>query len=215
MRLAAACTALLLCACASTAPRAAAPAHWASLPVLGALQVPILYHRLAETPLPADQLLAWYGDVCGEAAPEARATAAAARRPLLAKAEAEAARTTRWVVPLRQALGSYDAALGGFPTTIRTGGVVKFDPSDYCKQPLTYLVAFLNGDDYGVLKLPEAQAKRFVRANFGRTVVHELEVEVRRVQAGPPAPTVLVEIHRLRTKDAVSGLVLWDSGVDP
>lgn len=206
---------LLLGACATTSTREASPAHWASLPVLGALQAPILYHQAAGTPLPADQLISWYGDVCGERDAASRPAAEAAARASLARAVTEAGRSGRWLVPLRQTLGAWDAQRGGFPTSLRTGGVVRFDPSDYCKQPLTYLVAFQNGDDYSLLRLSEEQAKQFIRANLTRTVVQELEVEVLRVQAGPPAPTVLVRILRARAKDALSGAVLADTGIDP
>jgi len=209
------CALLLLGACATTGPREPAPAHWASLPVMGALQVPILYHRAAGTPLPAEQLLSWYGDVCGERDAAARPAALATARASLSRAVADAGRAERWLVPLRQTLGSYDAQRGGFATSLRTGGVIRFDPSDYCKQPLTYLLAFANGDDYALLRLSEDRARQFVRANLTRMVVHELEVEVTRVQEGPPAPTVLVRIGRLRTKDALSGAILADTGVDP
>jgi hypothetical protein len=209
------CALVLLGACATTSPRESSAAHWAALPVLGALQVPILYHQAAATPLPADQLISWYGDVCGERDAGSKPAAEAAARASLARAVAEAGRATRWLVPLRQTLGSYDPQRGGFATSLRTGGVVRFDPSDYCKQPLTYLLAFENGSDFSVLHLSEERAKQFVRANLTRTVVHELEVEVSRVQAGPPSPTVLVRIVRLRAKDAVNGAVLADTGVDP
>jgi len=209
------CALFLLGACATPRTREASLAHWAALPVLGALQVPILYHQAAGTPLPADQLTSWYGDVCGEHDAAARPAAEAAARASLARAVGEAGRSERWLVPLRQTLGSWDAQRGGFATSLRTGGVVKFDPSDYCKQPLTYLLAFENGSDFSLLRLSEERSKQFIRANLTRTVVHELEVEVRRVQAGPPAPTVLVRILRLRSKDAVSGAVLADTGEDP
>jgi hypothetical protein len=216
MRLAAiSCAVLLLGGCATTGAREPAPAHWAALPVLGALQVPILYHQAAGTPLPEEQLLSWYGDVCGERDAAARTAARATARASLARAVAEAGRAGRWLVPLRQTLGPYDAQRGGFATSLRTGGVIRFDPSDYCKEPLTYLLAFANGSDYALLRLSEDRARQFVRANLTRAVIHELEVEVLRVQAGPPAPTVLVRIVRLRAKDALSGAVLADTGVDP
>jgi len=216
MRVAATVPALLLLgACATTAPSGTDPAHWAALPVLGALQVPILYHQASGTPLPADRLIHWYGGVCGEKDAAARPAAEAAARASLARAVSEAGRAGRWVVPLRQTLGPYDAQRGGFTTSLRTGGVVTFDPSDYCRQPLTYLLAFENGDRWSLLRLSEERARQFVRSNLTRTVVHELEVEVSRVQAGPPAPTVLVRIVRLRSKDAVGGAVLVDTGVDP
>jgi hypothetical protein len=215
MRVAAITCALLLGACATTPTRESSPAHWAALPVLGALQVPILYHQAAGTPLPADQLISWYGDVCGERDAASRPAAEATARASLARAVEEAGRSGRWLVPLRETLGAWDAQQGGFPTSLRTGGVVKFDPSDYCKQPLTYLLAFQNGDDHALLRLSEERAKQFIRANLTRTVVQELEVEVLRVQAGPPAPTVLVRILRVRAKDALSGAVLADTGVDP
>ena len=209
------CALLLLGGCAAAGHPEAAPAHWASLPVLGSLQVPILFHQAAGTPLPEEPLLSWYGDVCGERDATARPATLSTARASLARAVADAGRAERWLVPLRQTLGAYDAQRGGFATTLRTGGVIRFDPSDYCRQPLTYLLAFANGADYALLRLPEERARQFVRANLTRMVVHELEVVVTRVQDGPPAPTVLVRIERLRTKDALSGAVLADTGVDP
>jgi len=202
----------LACGCAGFGGRGPPSSGWGGLPVLGALQVPILYHQEAGTPLPAEQLVAWYGDVCGERDEAARAAAVASARAALDRSVAETARTGHWLVPLRQALGPYDAARGGFATSLRTGGVIRFDPSDYCGQPLTYLLAFENGSDFSLVHLAEDRARQFVRANTSRSVVHELEVELSRVQPGPPAPTVLVRVVRLRTKDALSGAVLADTG---
>jgi hypothetical protein len=199
---------LLLAGCA--APSAAA--HWAALPVLGPLQAGLLYQR--EGLVPPDERLAFaLGDVCGERDETARRDAVVAARPRLERAFWEASTRPAWTIPLRQVMGSYDPQHGGFTIGLHTGSVVRFDRSDFCRQDLTYLVAFENGDAYGFLRLPEADAVRFVRANPARAVVHDLEVEVTGAQPGPPAPTLLVRITRRRTRDAASGRVLADTGL--
>ena len=74
-------------------------------------------------------------------------------------------------------------------------------------------MAFRNGDAYAVLKLSEDRARQLVRGNPARTVVHDLEVEVVGWQPGPPGPTLLVDIVRFHTRDAVSDREIYDSAV--
>jgi len=118
-------------------------------------------------------------------------------------------------VPLRQALGPWNPARGSFSTGLRNGATVRFDRSDYCRQDLGFLLAFTNGDEFSALRLSEAEARGLIRANAGRLVRHDLEVEVVGARPGPPAPAVLVRILRRRTLDGLSERVLADDGPEP
>jgi len=211
--LAAACAAVLvsLTGCATVRSGEASSSHWASLPVIGPLEAGLLYFERSGVPPDPRLVFAW-GDVCGERDEEDRARAVAAAQPRLGEAADRVAGRRSWTVPLRQTLGNYDLLKGGFPTGLRQGAVVRFDRSDFCRQDLSFLVAFRNGDAYALLRIPEEDAKALVRSNPARTVVHDLEVEVVGWQPGPPGPTLLVDVVRLRTRDAVTGRVVYDSG---
>jgi hypothetical protein len=200
------------CASLRAGDPAVAAAHWKGLTILGPLEAGLLYHQRAGTEPDLRLAYAW-GDVCGEPDRAARDEAVGAAGPRLKLAAAEVAQKDAWRVPLRQALGNYDLQKGGFATPIRTGAVIRFDRSDFCRQEVLYLVAFRNGDDHAVLKLSEEAAKRFIRSNPARSVVHDLEIEPVGWQPGPPGPTLLVDIVRLRTRDALSEQVLFDSAV--
>lgn len=202
---------LALTACATGRSGTAAASHWAALTVLGPLEAGLLFHQRSGTAAEPGLAYVW-GDVCGEPDPRARAQAVRDAQPRLEQASRAAAARGAWVLPLRQTMGAYDLAKGGFTTGLRKGSVVRFDRSDFCRQDLSYLVAFRNGDDWSVLRLPEDAAVKFVRSNPARTVVHELEVEVVGWQPGPPGPTLLVDVVRLRTRDALSERVIFDSG---
>jgi hypothetical protein len=202
---------LLLAACA-TAPARLPPPE--SLPVLGPLEAAVLYHDRSGTPLPADRLAHWYGEVCAERDPEARRAAVAEVRPRLLAEARRAAATPLWRVPLREALGLYDLARGGFATSLKAGAVVRFDSFRYCRQELEYLVLLENGASYAFLPLPEAHAKRLLRTNPGKQVVHELVVEITGAQPGPPAPTLRARIRRLVTRDATSNREIADFRAD-
>ncbi len=209
-RFVAAVAVLSLTACATAQTGAASASHWAGLPIIGPLEAGLLYHDRAGTPPDRRLVFAW-GDVCGERDEQARAQAVLAAQPRLAAAARRVAEQVTWDIPLRQTLGNYDLQRGGFSTGIRQGSVVRFDRSDFCRQDLTYLVAFRNGDAYSTLRIPEEDAKRLVRTDPSRTVVHDLEVEVVGWQPGPPGPTLLVDIVRLRTRDAQRDQVVFDS----
>lgn len=204
---------LSLGACATMRTGTAAASHWSAVTVMGALEAGLLYHQRSGTP-PEPRLAYAWGDVCGEPDPAARAQAVEDAQPRLEQAARAAEGRGTWALPLRQVMGAYDLAKGGFSTGLRTGSVVRFDRSDFCRQEVTYLVAFRNGDKWSVLRLAEDAAKQFVRANPGRSVVHDLEVEVVGWQPGPPGPTLLVDIVRMRTRDALSDRVVLDSGAD-
>lgn len=203
---------VVLGGCATLRSGNAAASHWSGLRVMGALEAGLLYHQRAGTPLDPRLAFAW-GDVCGELDPAARAQAVAAAQPRLERAAREAWEQETWVLPLRQALGAYDLQKQGFPTDVRTGSVIRFDGSDFCRQDLSFLVAFRNGDAHAVLRLSEDGARQLVRSNPSRTVVHDLEVEVVGWQPGPPGPTLLVDIVRVRTRDAQSDRVVRDSAL--
>lgn len=201
---------LTLGACASMRDATAASRHWSGLTVMGPLEAGLLYHQRSDAPFDPRLAFAW-GDVCGEKDEAARAQALAAAQPRLRAAATEAAEKASWALPLRQALGAYDQRRGGFPTVIHKGSVIRFDGSDYCREGLSFLVAFRNGDRFALLPLADDGARQLVRANPARTVVHDLEVEVVGWQPGPPGPTLLVDILRFRTRDAQSDRVLYDS----
>ncbi len=203
-------TALLLASCAHAGRGVAPP--WPALPALGPLQAALLYHQQAGVPAPDDKLVQWFGEVCGEADEAARAQAAAAARPRLAEAAREAAGTSRWVVPVAQTLGGYDLVQGGFPTNLRDGTVVRFGPSDYCRQELAYLLVLRTGGDFGIVRVSQEDATAWVRQNRERTVIHDVEVEVDGAQPAAPAPAVFLRVLRVRTRDAVKGTVIGDSG---
>ncbi|BDG05448.1 hypothetical protein [Anaeromyxobacter oryzae] len=204
--------AVLLASCAAVpAPRPTPPSvPMSDRPILGPLQTALLYHQQTATPAPDDRLVSWYGEVCGELDPAARRAAAERARASLSQASAEAAATARWLVPVSQALGGYDLAVGGFPTSLHEGAVVRFGTGDYCNEELGYLVVFKNGGAFSSVAVPREQALEFVRTNPARRVVHELEVEVVGAQAAP-APALVVNIVALRTRDAVTGSVLAES----
>jgi hypothetical protein len=191
---------------------AAAAAHWGALTVMGPLEAGLLYHERSGT-TPDPRLAFAWGDVCGEPDRAAREELVAAAAPRLAQAARGVADREVWKLPLRQTLGAYDLQKGGFATPVRTGAVIRFDRSDFCRQEVLYLVAFRNGDAHALLKLSEDAAKQFVRANPSRTVVHDLEVEPVGWQPGPPGPTLLVDIVRIRTRDALGDRVLFDSAL--
>lgn len=209
MRLAAVTAAVLLASCASLAPRPRGSAL--DRPVLGPLQTALLYHQRTGTLAPDDRLVHWFGEVCGELDAVARRDAIARSRASLAEVRADAAATARWVVPIRQTLGGYELADGGFPTSLRRGAVIRFDRGDYCDEDLRYLLVFENGGAFARIDVPRERALEFVRSNPARRVVHEVEVEVVGAQADAVAPALVVEIIALRTRDAVSGAVLAES----
>ncbi len=203
---------LSLAACATARSGTASGSHWSNVSTLGPLEAGILYHQRADIPLDPRLAFAW-GEVCGEREPEARAAALAAAPPRLEAAANQVAERDGWSLPLRQTLGNYDVKQGAFATTLRRGSVVRFDRSDFCRQDLSFLVAFRNGDEWSRLRLSEDGARRLVRANPARTVVHDVEVEVVGWQPGPPGPTLLVDIVRMRTRDAVSDRLILDSAL--
>jgi hypothetical protein len=204
---------LSLGACAARqADPAAVAAHWGGLAVMGPLEAGLLYHERAGTPPDPRLAFAW-GDVCGEQDRAARDELVAASAPRLAQAARGVGDREVWKLPLRQTLGAYDLQKGGFATPLHTGAVIRFDRSDFCRQEVLYLVAFRNGDAHSVLRLAEDAAKQFVRTNPSRSVVHDLEVEPVGWQPGPPGPTLLVDIVRLRTRDALGDRVLFDSAL--
>lgn len=200
------------CATLRAGDPAAAAAHWSALTVIGPVEAGLLYHQRAGT-APDPRLAYAFGDVCGEPDRVARDEAVAAAWPRLEGAAREARGREAWRLPLRQALGAYDLQRGGFVTTLRTGAVIRFDRNDFCHQDLLYLVALRNGDEHAVITLSEEAAKQFVRANPGRSVVHDLEVEPVGWQPGPPGPTLLVDVVRLRTRDALTDRVIFDSAL--
>ena len=202
--------AALLASCAGARPPPGSGDGRRERPVLGPLQAALLYHQRSLTAPPDDQLVRWFGEVCGELDPAARLAAADRARASLAEVSASAASTARWIVPVRQTLGGYDLRAGSFPTSLRKGAVVRFGRTQYCDEDLKYLVVFKNGGAFSALDVPRERALEFVRGNPGRQVVHELEVEVVGAQRSP-APTLVVDIVRLRTRDAVSGAVLSES----
>jgi hypothetical protein len=208
-RMAAAVAVCSMMGCA-TGRAGAGDGHWASLPVLGPLEAGLLYYDRSDTPPDPRLVFAW-GDVCGVVDEEERAQAVTGAQPRLRQAAKRVDGKASWLVPLRQSLGNYDIRRGGFPTGIRQGSVVRFDRGDFCHQELGFLVAFRNGDATSLLRIPEEEAKQLVRTNPGRAVVHDLEVEVVGWQPGPPGPTLLVDIVRVRTRDAQSGRVVYDS----
>jgi len=203
---------LVGCATLRSGDPAASAAHWKALTILGPLEAGLLFHQRAGT-APDPRLAYAWGDVCGEPDRAAREEAVAAAGPRLEQAADDVEGKDAWRLPLRQTLGAYDLQKGGFATTLRTGAVIRFDRNDFCRQELLYLVAFRNGDDHAVLKLPEEAAKQFVRTNPVRSVVHDLEIEPVGWQPGPPGPTLLVQIVRVRTRDALSDQVIFDSAL--
>lgn len=203
---------LTLGGCAGLRSGTATASHWSNLTVMGPQEAGLLYHERAGTPPDPRLAFAW-GDVCGERDEAERAVALAAAQPRLEQAARAAWQRDSWVVPVRQTLGAYDLQKGGFTIGLRAGSVVRFDRSDFCRQDLAFLVAFRNGDAYEVLRIPEDVARQFVRANPARTVVHDLEVEVVGWQPGPPGPTLLVDIVRLRTRDAMGDRVIFDTAL--
>jgi hypothetical protein len=205
---------LSLGACASVRPGdpGVATAHWKGLTILGPLEAGLLYHERAGTDPDLRLAYAW-GDVCGEPDRVARDAAVAAAGPRLKEAAGEVGEAAAWRLPLRQTLGNYDLQRGGFATPLRTGAVIRFDRNDFCRQEVLYLVAFRNGDAHALLRLSEEAAKQFIRTNPARSVVHDLEVVPVGWQPGPPGPTLLVDIVRLRTRDALSDRVLFDSAL--
>jgi hypothetical protein len=200
------------CAAVRAGDDAAAAAHWRALTILGPLEAGLLYHRRSGTP-PDPRLAYAWGEVCGEPDLAARDQALAAAGPRLEQASADVAERDAWRLPLRQTLGAYDLQKGGFATPVRTGSVIRFDRSDFCRQEVLYLVAFRNGDDHAVLRISEEAAKQFIRANSARSVVHDVEIEPVGWRPGPPGPTLLVDIVRVRTRDALSDKVLFDSAL--
>jgi hypothetical protein len=199
---------LALAAACGGGSRPMPESHWAALPVLGALDVALLYHARSGTAPPSARLAHWYGEVCAAPDAAAREQAALAAGPMLDEAARRAAGTRRWVVPVNQTLAGYDLGRGGFATNLRRGTVVPFDRFAYCRQDLAYLVLFENGQDFALLPVAEDRARAFVRSSASRKVVHDLEVEVTGAQPGPPSPTLVVRIVRIRTRDAVTGRIL-------
>lgn len=179
-------------------------------PLLGPLEAALLFHQHAKTVAPEDRLVSWYGEVCGERDRDARAAAAKVAREPLGRAARTAAFTSRWRVPLRQTFGGYDLAKEGFSTPLKDGAVIRFGASSYCGEPLTYLVAFENGGEHALVRVPKERALDFVRASPGREVVHDLEVEVVRALPGPE-PVLVVKIVRMRTVDAKRRTLVADS----
>ncbi|MBK9517788.1 MAG: DUF4852 domain-containing protein [Anaeromyxobacter sp.] len=205
-------TLLLLGGCASLRGRSDPAAHWAGLAILGPLEAGLLYGlRTSADPDPR-LALAW-GDVCGERDEAARQAAMAASRPRLEAATRQAWKHETWTMPVRQQLGAYDLQRRGFPTGVRNGSVIRFEGADFCRQGLAFLVAFRNGDKFSTLKVSEDGARQFVRGNSLRTVVHDLEVVVVGTQPGPPGPTLLVDVVRMRTRDALSERVIFDTAL--
>lgn len=203
---------LSLGACLTMRTGSSSAGHWAALSVMGPLEAGLLYHLRSDTPPDPRLAFAW-GDVCGEHDPAARSQALAAAQPRLAQAADAAGDKGAWVLPLRQTMGAYDLKKGGFGTGVQTGSVIRFDRSDFCREDLSFLVAFRNGNAYSVLHLSEDGARRFVRSNPARTVVHDLEVEVVGWQPGPPGPTLLVDIVRMRTRDTLTDRLLLDTAL--
>jgi hypothetical protein len=201
---------LSLGGCATT--RSDGAGHWAALTVMGPLEAGLLYHLRSDTPPDPRLAFAW-GDVCGERDPAARGQALAAAQPRLEQAARVTADKDAWVLPLRHTMGAYDLKKGGFGTGLQTGSVIRFDRSDFCRQEVSFLVAFRNGSAYSVLHVSEDGARRLVRSNPARTVVHDLEVEVVGWQPGPPGPTLLVDIVRMRTRDTMTDRVVRDTAL--
>lgn len=195
---------------ALVAAPAARAAGGAETPTLGPLEVALLYHQRSRSVAPEDKLVSWFGEVCGEKEPAARAEAKKLALAPLRTAAHEASFTTRWRVPVRQTLGGYDVTRGGFPTSFRAGSVVRFGPNAYCHEDLSYLLVFENGDEHGVVALAKDRALDFVRTNPSREVVHELEVEVVSAQR-EPAPALVVRIVRMKTVDARRQTLVADS----
>jgi hypothetical protein len=210
--LAAALAGLVAAGCATPGRTPVDDGHFASLPALGGVQAALLYHQREGTPAPEADLVEAWGETCGDRDPVAKEVAERGARAALAQAREELAGSRRWMLPLRQTLGGYDRQRGGFPTTVRTGAVVKFDRIGFCRPDVAYAVAFLNGDDFAILKVPEAEAVELVRASPSREVLHELEVEVVGARPGPPAAVVVVRILRMRTRDLARRTVLADVG---
>jgi hypothetical protein len=200
------------CAALRAQDPSAAAGHWSALGVMGPQEAGLLYHQRAGAPLDLRLAYAW-GDVCGELDRATREAAVEASGPRLERAAREAGEREAWKLPLRQTLGGYDLQKGGFSTPLRKGAVVRFDRNDFCRQELLFLVAFRNGDDFAVLRLSEEAAKRLVRSNPARTVVHDVEVAPVGWQPGPPGPTLLVDVLRVRTRDALSDQVISDTAL--
>jgi hypothetical protein len=196
---------------ASRFESAAGDPRWSSLPVLGAAQAALLYHRASSTDVEPEVVAYAFPDVCSAPTDAKRAERAAAARGRVEAAEEEVRQTRRWLIPLRQELGSYDAQHHGVPTSVRTGGVLRFTTFQYCRKAEGYLVAFQNGDDWSFLPLQQARAAKFVSTNPTRTVIHDLEVEVVGSRSDGALPVLLVRVLRARTRDALRGTVLADS----
>ena len=227
MRLAVALVTLLLAGCATERIRglpappddndvsrfesAAGDPRWSGLTVMGAAQVALLYHQASSTRADPGVVVYAFPDVCAAPTDAQRADRATAERWRVGQAEQEIRRTRSWLIPLRQELGSYDVQHHGFPTSLRTGGVLRFDSFQFCRKSEGYLVAFKNGDDWSFLPLPQVRATKFVSLNQTRTVIHNLEVEVVGFRSEGPVPVLLVNVLRARTRDALRGTVLADS----
>jgi len=203
---------LSLGACATARSGSAGASHWSALTVMGPLEAGLLYYQRAGIPPDPRLAFAW-GDVCGEQDPAARSQALTAAQARLQQAALATADRDAWVLPLRQTMGAYDLKRGGFATGVQTGSVIRFDRSDFCRQDLSFLVAFRNGNAYSLLRLSEEGARHFIRTNTVRTVVHDLEVEVVGWQPGPPGPTLLVDIVRMRTRDTLTDRVVLDTAL--
>jgi hypothetical protein len=207
-RLLAALAPLLVAACAG-APAAGARSTdpWADAQPLGPLQVALLYHQLESTPAPPELALAW-PELC-RLHGDAQAAAAREAAPRLAAESARVERNRTWRVQVRQPLGPYDPAAGGYRTTLRDGAVIRFDPFNYCFKDLRYLLAFENGGAHALVRLDEEAARAMLRRDPSRTMTLDLLVEPEAARPVGDARALVVRIHRLRASDA-TGSVLFD-----
>jgi hypothetical protein len=205
--------AVAACARVPRSPEAearAAAAHWAALPTAGPLQVALLYHALSGAPPPPELAYAW-PDVCGVHGEAEQAVAVRRMAPRLAEAARSTSPDRHWQVQVRQQLGPYDVARGGFRTVFRNGAVVRFEPADFCFADLRYLLAFEDGGRFSLLELDAAAALRLAQADPSRAVGYDLEVEPVGHQLEAGVPVLRVSVVRLRARDA-HGAVLSDSG---
>jgi hypothetical protein len=179
---------------------------WAALPPAGPLQVALLYHHLAGTPPPPELAFAW-PDVCAVRGEAEQAVALRRAAPRLAEAARAVDAAPSWRVQLRQELGAWDAAQGGFRTVLRNGAVVRFEPADFCFADLRYLLAFTDGDRFSLLPADAAAATRLAQADPSRAVTYDLEVRPsgHRLEGG--VPLLLVSVVRLRARDARGAVV--------
>ena len=209
MRTIALAAAVLLSGCATPGP-APVGAAGGPPPVLHALEAGLLWHSLARAPVPPG-LAGAFGEVCGEVGEAARQEAIEGAAEKLAQARRDVEATPRWIIPLRQTLGGYDLKRGGFEVNLRTGGVVRFDKFDFCQQPLAFLVAFGNGDEYQFIPVADEVARAFVRADRDRAVELAVVVEPQHAQEGAP-PVLVVRIVGVTLKAAPGGTVLGRRG---